>query len=98
MESCYFHRSGGPLPDLVDRAGKAPAHETRPCRGPETTGRELGEDVVCEVAAIGWSHNGVAIRQPTPGLKVHAGTIAAKGSRGVIDITFIADVSRKMRW
>jgi hypothetical protein len=97
VDSCYFHCSGGPLPDLVDRAGKAPAHETRPCGGPETTGRELGEDVVCEVAAIGWSHNGVAIREPVPGLMAHAGTIATNGSRGVIDITFIADVSRKMR-
>ncbi len=83
---------------MVDRAGKAPAHETRPRGGPETTGRELGEDVVCEMPAIRRSRYGVAIREPPAALTAHAGTIAAEASRRVIDITLSADVSRKMGW
>jgi hypothetical protein len=51
-------------------------------------GCQLGEDVVNKLAALLGSGDGVAIGKPPAGLAGHAGTIATKGARSVIRITF----------
>ena len=96
MERCHLYGDGGPLANLVDRARKAAADESRPSGRAETPGGQLAEDIVDELAAFRRSRDCVAMGEPPAGLTGHAGTIAADGSPSVMGITFSARVSRMM--
>lgn len=96
MESCYLDSNARALSDLVDGAGKAAAEEGDPSRRTKTTGCQLGQDLVHELAALERSIYRIAIPEPPVGLPGHAGTIAADASQSVMAITFRDPVSQKM--